>query len=209
MKSFTITDVADVYTRRNSGTFIDSYCRTFSPFKAAHQAGVLPGESIEAAATRYLSLTENVQAITERSKALTLSANVIAAQLSQMATVTLADLGRENEDGVWDLDLASAAKDGVLSAVKKYTIDRYGKVVIDFYDRLDIFTMLLRLQNLDLSTRGPLAGSGSGNGEGSAGGPDNMDFEDIIQARKSAAQYEQQIIDGEGDNADGSLSESD
>lgn len=86
-----------------------------------------------------------------------------------------------------------------MGSVKKFTVDRYGKVVLDMYDRLEAITLLLRLRGFNTGTSASGRDSaGAGNGQESV----NFNLDDLITARKQALSFESELTAGEEGGGD-------
>lgn len=181
-------------------TFIDTYLRTMNFLTATESAGVGEEEKLTEALARYMVMPEVVQGLENRLPYTTYNDQALLAQLNNMVMHTLDDFLTIDAQGQFAIDLAKARRLGAMGSVKKLTVDRYGKVVLDLYDRFDAITLILRIRGYNTGTTGGGVKAPGGGGEG-----DNVSFtiDDVIRARKSAAQYEATIdTDAEGDETD-------
>lgn len=100
-------------------------------------------------------------------------------KLTELSTYSFADFLTVDEDGMPELNFEQAKENGALQAVRKFTVDRYGKVTIELYSVLDILQMILRVF-------GKISNSASGI-EGVGGAADLGSFaadELVLLARK-------------------------
>lgn len=74
-----------------------------------------------------------------------------------------------------EVDLNKASENGALCIVKKFSVDKFGKVTVEFYDRLEILTLLAKLTD----------GGDDGGGSPLA----RLTLEDIINARKELKEH--------------------
>jgi len=122
-------------------------------------------------------------------------------KLSELAGYSFADFLTVNEDGLPQLDFETAASAGALQVVKKFTVDRYGKVTIELYSVLDILQMILRVF-------GKISATASGiEGAGGIGDLSSFTADDLVAiARKFEATFD---IDEDGDDDGDESAESD
>lgn len=90
-----------------------------------------------------------------------LSVDQALAKLTELSKCSFADFLTIADDGTPELDFDQARETGALQAVKKFTLDRYGKITIELYSVLDIIQMILRVYGKITATAAGIENAGN------------------------------------------------